>query len=124
MVIFLSSSEIEWIRKHRETVSSPQTDALGTSEEISFWSYLELKLANTVDPSILGEALQNERNRQAPMIGHSRTKHKHYPVKLLDDRILDLAVRGLTIKAVVLARIRYNYSLTEAKKFVEELMEN
>ena len=168
-VLFLFNSEIEWIRKVRETLSSPQTDSAGTAERLSFWTYLEVKLADSVDVSKLKEALQAERKRQAPKIGRTRTKHKHYPVKLtdagilrlewngirpgidktlnilgkrfgqqseqhvrtkhwndlegeqLDDRILDLAEKGNIVEAIALAKLKYGYDLTEAKKFVEEL---
>jgi hypothetical protein len=42
--------------------------------------------------------------------------------KNLDDQILDLAERGRKIEAVKLVRIKYGYSLTEAREFVEKLI--
>ena len=41
--------------------------------------------------------------------------------KNLDDRILDLAERGDAMEAIKLVRIKYGYSLSEAKEFVEKL---
>ncbi len=40
-----------------------------------------------------------------------------------EDRILDLAARGETMYAVILAREHYGYSIAEAKTFVESLLE-
>ena len=39
-----------------------------------------------------------------------------------DDRILDLAQRGDLISAQRLVRLRYGKSMTESKKFVDELL--
>ncbi len=39
----------------------------------------------------------------------------------LDDQILDLVERGSKLEAIKLVRIKYGYSLTEAKGFVEKL---
>jgi len=41
--------------------------------------------------------------------------------KNLDDQILDLAERGKKMEAITLVRMKYGYSLTEAKEFVENL---
>ena len=55
---------------------------------------------------------------------HTRAKHWHeLEGKEVDDRILDLAERGKTIEAAAMAKIKYGYSLTDAIKFVDELME-
>ncbi|MZH02740.1 MAG: hypothetical protein F3745_04900 [Nitrospinae bacterium] len=42
--------------------------------------------------------------------------------KSLDDQILDLAERGNEMEAITLVRMRYGFSLTESKKFVENLL--
>ncbi len=44
------------------------------------------------------------------------------PDKSLDDQILDLAEHGNQMEAITLVRMRYGYSLTEAKEFVENLL--
>lgn len=95
VIISLANSEVTWIRKYRETMSAPDTELTGTAEHLSRWTYLELQLADTVDISKLQDALQAERNRQAPTIGRTRTKHKHYPVKITDSGILRLEWNGI-----------------------------
>ncbi len=42
----------------------------------------------------------------------------------MEDRILDLAARGNKLDAIALARKHYDYSLAEAKAFVESLLKN
>ena len=54
----------------------------------------------------------------------SEIKTKSYytsgkPDKNVDDQVLDLAERGNQMEAISLVRIKYGYSLTEAKEFVE-----
>ncbi len=54
-----------------------------------------MKLADLAGIQEIKEALKAERNRKAPKIGRTRTKHKHYPVKLSDSGILRLEWNGI-----------------------------
>lgn len=59
-------------------------DSYSTTERLSFWTFLEMKLAAPAGIQELEEALLAERNRKVPKIERTRTTHKHYPVSLFD----------------------------------------
>jgi len=95
IVISFLPSEIQWIRKHKETQSSPNANKASTAERLSFWTFLEMKLGVHAEMRELEAALLAERNRKAPKIGRTRSKHNHYPVRLLDSGILRLEWNGI-----------------------------
>lgn len=92
MVVVLPLNEIQWFRRAREALSNPSSSSEG--DTVKSWSYLDLKL-NGEDLDALGDALRTERLRQAPQIGISRTKHHHYPVRLVDDAVLRIEWNGV-----------------------------
>lgn len=87
---FLSTSEIAWVRKTREALLVPDK---GEGESAEHWTYLDVKLSRS-ETSDLEEHLRRERTREAPKVGISRTKFRHYPVRLLPEGIVRLDWRG------------------------------
>ena len=89
-VFFLPNSDIAWLRKTREVFLVPDK---GDGKSTERWTYLDVKLSRS-DASDLEEHLKQERAREAPKVGISRTTFHHYPVRLLPGGIVRLDWRG------------------------------
>lgn len=92
----LPNSEIGWVRKTQETRVIPDK---GEGETTERWTYLDLKLTSQ-DTMDLEEHLKRERTQKAPKVGITRTKHQHYPVRLLPEGIVRLDWRGPSSRIV------------------------
>ena len=92
VIVVVPFAEIAWIRRARETLSNPSSS--GDGDRIESLSFVDVKL-NAEDVKTLGDVLRAERVREAPRVGFSRTKHHHYPVRLVDDDILRIQWGGV-----------------------------
>ena len=93
VIVVVPFTEIGWIRRARETLSNPSSS--GDGDRVESWTYLDVKLSGG-DLDALGDSLRTERGREAPKVGFSRTKHHHYPVRLVDDNILRIQWAGVS----------------------------
>lgn len=96
VAFYLPNSEIGWVRKTRETRVIPDK---GEGETTERWTYLDLKLSSS-ETADLENHLKQERMREAPKVGITRTKHQHYPVRLLPEGIVRLDWRGPSSRIV------------------------
>ena len=93
VTVVVPFTEISWIRRAREKLSNPSSS--GDGDRVESWSYLDVKLSGG-DLDALGDSLRTERAREAPKVGFSRTKHHHYPVRLVEDDILRIQWGGVS----------------------------
>jgi hypothetical protein len=79
VVVAISLSEIEWVRKTRERISKPSCSE-PDSIETSWHTYLDLKFKSSVDEGAK-EALTTERNRPAPQSREDELKHQLFQAR-------------------------------------------
>ena len=73
-VLEIEYSEIEWIRRTRERLTTPSCNE-EDANQIQFFTFLDLKLKNG-DLSRLQEVLQQERNRKPPRSKTDELRHE------------------------------------------------
>lgn len=89
VVLALERGEIGWIRKTSEKRVSPGLDRTRRS---SRWRYLDLGVSTATTE--LEDGLSQERRREAPMVGRSRTKAEHYPVRVPEPGVIRVEWTG------------------------------
>ena len=75
VVVAMSLSEIQWVRKTREKLISANCSE-HNSKQISWHTYLDIKLKSSEDGESLKKVLTTERNRSAPRSPVDELKHK------------------------------------------------
>jgi hypothetical protein len=83
VVVGIPAAEIEWIRNSRESRLIPRRH--GDSSATT--THLDIKLRDA-DTSELERELAEERRREAPMVLRTRSKARHYPVRVLEPGIV------------------------------------
>jgi hypothetical protein len=79
VVAAISLSEIEWVRKTRERVTSP-TCSNDDRVRTSWHTYLDMKLKSPVDEGVK-KVLTTERNRPAPQSREDELKHQLFQAR-------------------------------------------
>ncbi len=97
IVVEIPFSEIDWVRKSKEQVETPDASEQG-SDWISFYTYLDLKLNSSKTPQ-LRDALIAERNRKAPQSGVQELMHELFVARKRKAPVAEIAQLRESIQA-------------------------
>jgi len=89
--VFIHAGEIASVRRTKVRREIPTRRNRTVTERLT---YLDIRLNHT-DTAALREAIAEERRREAPRVGISRTRALHYPVSLPEPDLVRLDWRGV-----------------------------